>query len=68
MSEVPLYTWHTDDCPCHEAVDVNSALVKEMEIVYKSVKGVCLDCIKRDALRDTRKCRIKHDMSGPSTP
>jgi hypothetical protein len=64
LNDVPMYTCHTDSCPCHDAVDVKGALVKEMDIVYRTVKGICLDCVKRDALRDTRKCRIKHDLSG----
>jgi hypothetical protein len=64
LNDVPMYTCHTDSCPCHDAVDVKGALVKEMDIVYRTVKGICLDCVKRDALRDTPKCRIEHDLSG----
>ena len=63
MTDVPMYTCHTDGCACHDAVNVKGALVKEMNMVYRTVKGICLDCVKRDAFRDGRKC-LMHNLSG----
>ena len=51
-------------CPCYKVHPVKSKLIAELDKVYKSITGICLDCIKRETLGDTRKCRVKHDTDG----
>jgi hypothetical protein len=45
---------------CNDLRHIKSKLISAINEVYESVKGVCLDCLKREALGATRKCRITH--------
>jgi hypothetical protein len=50
-------------CPIFPA-DIKGNAVTRMDQVYRSVKGICLDCIKSHASDGKFQCRIKHDKSG----
>jgi hypothetical protein len=51
-------------CKCDLAGNSRNMLIAELKFICKQVKGICLDCIKRDALGDLRVCRINHNSEG----
>jgi hypothetical protein len=67
LAELTAYTCDIQkhfDCSCYGHASIKSRLVNEIQKIHESVPGLCLDCIKRQALGDTRECRIKHDDTG----
>jgi hypothetical protein len=49
-------------CQCDEVKHIKSDLIEQIDIIYRSVPGICLDCYKRDLYNDpTRICRMGHN-------
>ncbi|KAF2826505.1 hypothetical protein CC86DRAFT_467183 [Ophiobolus disseminans] len=68
MSEVPTTDCSAPYCPCRSRFrNLKGNLIAEMNTVYNSVNGICLDCIKRKAVGGSHVCRITHDATGRKT-
>jgi hypothetical protein len=53
---------YPSQCQCDEFKDIKRDLVEQIDIIYKSVPGICLDCYKRRLYNDpTRSCRMGHN-------
>jgi hypothetical protein len=64
VTKVKCQVWPQQcSCPTFPA-DIKGSAVTKMEQVYRSVKGICLDCIKPHASDGKVQCRIKHDARG----
>ncbi|KAH7073589.1 hypothetical protein BKA63DRAFT_566782 [Paraphoma chrysanthemicola] len=66
MEEIPQQacTGSVLTCACVDNGPIRATFVSELGGVCRQIKGICLDCIKRGALGDTRECRINHDSEG----
>ncbi|KAH7089842.1 hypothetical protein FB567DRAFT_310896 [Paraphoma chrysanthemicola] len=66
MEEIPQQACSGNvlTCGCVDNGPIKAAFVSELEGVCNRIKGICLDCIKREALGDMRECRISHNSEG----
>lgn len=60
MSPIPDSRCSTSSCGCRYTFNINNALTTEIASIYNSMEGLCLDCIKREHLGITGKCRVSH--------
>lgn len=64
VPEIPHTACDGRNCACKKVSNLRNALSTEVNNVYSSVSGLCMDSIRRAGVGDTRKCRIMHDMNG----